>query len=66
MTLVRAGVGHSIAAEMAANFIVDRQMENGDWPRESLVGVFNKTALINYENYRRYFPVWALGIYLNK
>ena len=66
MTLVRAGVGHSIAAEMAANFIVDRQMENGDWPRESLVGVFNKTALINYENYRRYFPVWALGVYLNK
>jgi squalene cyclase len=23
--------------------------------------VFNKTALINYENYRRYFPIWALA-----
>jgi len=22
--------------------------------------VFNKTALINYENYRRIFPIWAL------
>ncbi|OHD69840.1 MAG: hypothetical protein A2W19_09365 [Spirochaetes bacterium RBG_16_49_21] len=65
MTLVRAGMGKSAAAEAAAGFILRRQMENGDWPRESLVGVFNKTALINYENYRRYFPVWALGIYLN-
>jgi squalene/oxidosqualene cyclase-like protein len=65
MTLVRAGAGKSTAAGMAARYIVQRQMENGDWPRESLVGVFNKTALINYENYRRYFPVWALGIYLN-
>jgi len=23
--------------------------------------VFNKTALINYENYRRIFPIWALA-----
>jgi squalene/oxidosqualene cyclase-like protein len=65
MTLVRAGAGRSKAAEMAVDYIVGRQMESGDWPRESLVGVFNKTALINYENYRRYFPVWALGLYLN-
>lgn len=65
MALVRAGMGRSAAAEAAAGFIMRSQMENGDWPRERLVGVFNRTALINYENYRRYFPVWALGLYLN-
>ena len=37
------------------------QLESGDWPRQSLIGVFNKSALINYENYRRYFPIWALA-----
>ncbi len=63
MTLVKGGWGNSLSAEQAVHFIMNRQMENGDWPRESLVGVFNKTALINYENYRRYFPLWALGLY---
>lgn len=63
MTLVKSGWGTSENAHRAARFLMDRQMANGDWPRESLVGVFNKTALINYENYRRYFPVWALGLY---
>ncbi|HOT45578.1 MAG TPA: terpene cyclase/mutase family protein [Spirochaetota bacterium] len=63
MTLVKGGWGSSLSAKRAADFIIGRQMENGDWPRESLVGVFNKTALINYENYRRYFPLWALGLY---
>ncbi|OHD66176.1 MAG: hypothetical protein A2176_08010 [Spirochaetes bacterium RBG_13_51_14] len=63
MTLARAGRGNSAPAEKAARFLMEKQMLNGDWPRESLVGVFNKTALINYENYRRYFPIWALGLY---
>jgi squalene/oxidosqualene cyclase-like protein len=63
MTLVRAGLAATAGAARAADFLIKRQMKNGDWPRESLVGVFNKTALINYENYRRYFPIWALGLY---
>jgi squalene cyclase len=28
---------------------------------EPLVGVFNKACLINYDNYRFYFPLWAMG-----
>ena len=63
MTLVRAGRGQSEAAHHAARFLVGRQQLDGDWPREAMVGVFNRTALINYENYRRYFPLWALGLY---
>lgn len=63
MTLVRAGMADTLPAARAARFLAERQMKNGDWPRESMVGVFNRTTLINYENYRRYFPVWALGLY---
>ena len=63
MTLCKAGHAQSSAAHRAARFLVDRQQEDGDWPREAMVGVFNKTTLINYENYRRYFCLWALGLY---
>jgi squalene/oxidosqualene cyclase-like protein len=61
LTLTRAGRGDTPAAHRAARFLVERQQPDGDWPREAMVGVFNKTTLINYENYRRYFPLWALG-----
>jgi squalene cyclase len=26
-----------------------------------MVGVFNRTCLISYDNYRHYFPLWALA-----
>ncbi|MDD5306899.1 MAG: terpene cyclase/mutase family protein [Deltaproteobacteria bacterium] len=61
MTLARAGLGNGDAARRAAAFLVGLQQDDGDWPKEPLVGVFNRTALINYENYRRYFPIWALA-----
>ena len=62
-TLVRAGRASSPAASRAARCLLALQQPDGDWPRQTLVGVFNKTALINYENYRRYFPLWALSDY---
>ncbi|MGB8298445.1 MAG: terpene cyclase/mutase family protein [Polyangia bacterium] len=61
LTLVMAGEAHDPRCERAAGFLVTTQLDNGDWPRQTLSGVFNKTALINYENYRRIFPVWALA-----
>jgi squalene/oxidosqualene cyclase-like protein len=63
LTLSRAGCAGTPQARRAARFLIDRQQEDGDWPRESMAGVFNKTAVINYENYRRYFPVWALSCF---
>lgn len=63
MTLVRSGLADTASACRAADFLVQQQMQDGDWPREPMVGVFNKTSLINYENYRRYFPLWALGVF---
>jgi squalene/oxidosqualene cyclase-like protein len=63
-TLVRARRAASEPARRGARFLVDLQESDGDWPRQRISGVFNKTALINYENYRRYFPIWALSAYL--
>ena len=63
MTLTRAGLSGTVAVKRAASYLVELQAQNGDWPREPLAGVFNKSALINYENYRRYFPVWALSVF---
>ena len=63
LTLARAGLAHTEATRRAALFLINRQQKDGDWPPESMTGVFNKTVLINYENYRRYFPIWALAEY---
>lgn len=64
MTLTAGSAADTAAARHAARFLVRRQQGNGDWPPDSMVGVFNRTTLINYENYRRYFPVWALACVL--
>jgi squalene cyclase len=61
LALVRSGLADTAAVRRAVRYLQDRQQKNGDWPQEPLVGVFNKTSLINYENYRRYFPTWALA-----
>ena len=63
LTLVQAGQGRGEPARRAAQFLVQRQRGDGDWPREALKGVFNRTTLIDYDNYRRIFPVWALAAY---
>ena len=63
MTLCRAGAAQTHAARRAARFLVDRQTSDGSWPRETMCGVFNRTVLIDYDNYRRYFPIWALALY---
>jgi squalene/oxidosqualene cyclase-like protein len=45
----------------ATQLLVARQLSSGDWPNEGITGVFNKTCMIHYDNYRRVMPVWALG-----
>jgi squalene/oxidosqualene cyclase-like protein len=58
--LVRAR--HDPAAQArAGRLLLSRQASDGGWSREPLVGVFNRTCLINYDNYRHYFPLMALG-----
>lgn len=65
MALVGAGRADSAAAARAARYLADIQQPDGDWPREPMTGVFNKTCLIHYDNYRRYFPLRALAEFGN-
>jgi squalene cyclase len=49
--------------ERGIAFLVGSQQRGGDWLQEAIAGVFNKTCMITYDNYRRIFPLWALGLY---
>ncbi len=51
------------AIDRAAHFLAARQNEDGSFPKEDPAGVFFHTALLHYELYRSYFPLWALGLY---
>ena len=62
-TLIEAGDPDWLAIDRAAGFLVRSQSDDGTWPKQDMVGVFFHTALLDYELYRSYFPVWALGLY---
>ncbi len=52
--------------DRAMQFIMSRQLPNGDWPQEGISGVFNGNCMITYTAYRSLFPIWAIGRYLTK
>lgn len=41
-------------------YLQETQGEDG-WPFDMVYGVFNRNCMINYDNYRYYFPLWALA-----
>ena len=59
--LVRADDCVSAAAGRGLDWLVQHQLVNGDWPRDSVNGVFFGTAMLDYRLYNSYFPVWALN-----
>jgi cycloartenol synthase len=48
-----------------ARSLMRAQCSNGDWPQQTIMGVFNNNCMITYANYRNIFPLWALGEYTN-
>ncbi len=66
LTLLKAeyqGPGAQEAIADGIQLLKDRQLPNGDWPLESVAGVFFSTSMLHYCLYKNYFPIWALGWY---
>lgn len=61
--LLEARVSNWSAIERGIAFLGKMQLEDGDWAKQDPGGVFFNTALLDYVLYRRYFPVWVLGLY---
>ncbi|KFY44395.1 hypothetical protein V495_03482 [Pseudogymnoascus sp. VKM F-4514 (FW-929)] len=47
--------------ERGVRFIMSRQQGNGEWLQEAIEGVFNKSAMISYPNYKFTFVMMAVG-----
>ncbi|HSU41181.1 MAG TPA: terpene cyclase/mutase family protein [Polyangiaceae bacterium] len=60
LALIAAGRGTSSEVARAVDFLSRRQRTDGSYPDEKLAGVFNKTCGIQYDNYLKIFPFWAL------
>ena len=63
LALLEAEDPNDAAIARAAKFLMDSQREDGGWPRQDPAGLFFRTALLDYELYRAYFPLWALARY---
>jgi len=63
LALLEAEAPDQDAIARAAQFLIAAQCEDGSWPRQDPAGLFFRTALLDYELYRAYFPLWALARY---
>ncbi|KAK5113437.1 hypothetical protein LTR85_010865 [Meristemomyces frigidus] len=63
ISLLEAEYPHKEPIERAVKLLMDRQQPNGEWLQEGIEGVFNKSCMISYPNYKFIFPIKALGMY---
>lgn len=63
IALLEAGESNWEAISRGVRFLSDSQSEVGSWNRQDMSGVFFRTALLDYELYRQYFPLHALSLF---
>ncbi|KAH7318251.1 squalene/oxidosqualene cyclase [Stachybotrys elegans] len=65
--LMEADYPHVEPIKKGIEFIMSRQLPTGEWPQgEGIEGVFNKSCMIVYPNYKFTFTIKALGMFANK
>lgn len=52
--------------EKAVKLIMSRQQPNGEWLQEAIEGVFNKSCMISYPNYKFNFTFMTLGMFARR
>ncbi|KAF2651854.1 terpenoid cyclases/Protein prenyltransferase, partial [Lophiostoma macrostomum CBS 122681] len=66
IALLEAGYPERGPVERGVRLIMERQQKNGEWRQEGVEGVFNKSCVISYPNYKFVFPVKALGLFARR
>ncbi|KAK3704652.1 hypothetical protein LTR37_013751 [Vermiconidia calcicola] len=64
--LLEAEYPHKEPLERAVKLLMGRQQRNGEWLQEGIEGVFNRSCMISYPNYKFIFPIKALGMYARR
>ena len=54
------------ALRKGVRLVMRRQQEDGGWKQEAIEGVFNKSCMISYPNYKYIFSIMALGMYARR
>jgi lanosterol synthase len=63
---MKADYPHTEHIKKGIKLIMDRQQPNGEWLQEAIEGVFNKSCMISYPNYKFTFTMKALGMFARK
>jgi squalene/oxidosqualene cyclase-like protein len=66
LALLEAGPPARPAIRRGVAWLERQQENNGDWPRDSVNGVFFGAAMLDYRLYNTYFPAWALIRYRSR
>ena len=61
LALIYGRYPHREPLEKAIKMVIGRQLPDGSWAQEAIEGVFNKTTMIAYPNYKFTFCIWFLG-----